>query len=107
MMRNFITWALRMNKSKRIKWGEHVAQMGEKWNARSLLVEKPEGKRPLGRTGRRWVDNIKMELRETVDLTDLYQDGDQWRALVNTVMNHRVPYNAGNFLSICTTGGLS
>jgi hypothetical protein len=52
-----------------------------------------------------------MELGETgwggMNLTDLYQDGDQWMALVNTVMSLRVPYNAGNFLSICITGGLS
>jgi hypothetical protein len=51
----------------------------------------PEGKRPLERTRRRWVDNIKMDLRETgwvgMDWIDLAQDGDQWRALVNMVMN--------------------
>jgi hypothetical protein len=60
--------------------------------AKSILVGKPEGKRPLGR--RRWVDNIKMDLREIgwngVDWIDLAQDRDQWRALVNTVMNLRV-----------------
>jgi hypothetical protein len=58
-------------------------------------VEKPEGKRPLGRTRRRWVDNIKIDLRETgldgMDWIDLAQNRDQWRALVNTVMNLRVP----------------
>jgi hypothetical protein len=58
-------------------------------------VEKPEGKRPLGRPRRRWVDNIRIELRETgwdgVDLIDLAQDRDQWRALVNAVMKLRVP----------------
>jgi hypothetical protein len=56
----------------------------------STLVGKPEGKRPLGRPRRRWVDNIKMDLREIgwdgVDWIDLTQDRDQWRALVNTVM---------------------
>jgi hypothetical protein len=60
------------------------------------LVKKfPEGKRPLGRPRRRWVDNIKMDLRETgwdgMDWIDLAQDRDQWRALVNTVMNLPVP----------------
>jgi hypothetical protein len=59
-----------------------------------ILVGKPEGKRPLGRPRRRWVDNIK-DLRETgwdgMDWTELAQDKDQWRALVNTVMNLRVP----------------
>jgi hypothetical protein len=56
---------------------------------------KPEGKRPLGRPRRRWVDNIKIDLREIewdgMDWTDLYQDRNKWIALVNTVMNHRVP----------------
>jgi hypothetical protein len=59
------------------------------------LVGKPEGRRPLGRPRRRWVDNIKMYLREIgwdgVDWVDLVQDRDHWRALVNTVMNLRVP----------------
>jgi hypothetical protein len=69
--------------------------MGEKRNAYRILVGKPEGERPLGRPRCRWVDNIKMDLRETgwdgVDWIDLAQDRDQWRALVNTVMNRRVP----------------
>jgi hypothetical protein len=58
-------------------------------------VGKPEGKRPLGRTRHRWVDNIKMDLGETgwdgMDWIDLAQDRDQWRALVNMVRNLRVP----------------
>jgi hypothetical protein len=69
--------------------------MGETRNAYRILVGKPEGKRPLGRLGRRWVDNIKMDLREIVwdgmDWIELAQDRDQWRALVNTAMNLRVP----------------
>jgi hypothetical protein len=69
--------------------------MGEKRNACRILVGKPEGKRPLGRPRRRWVDNIKMDLREIgwdgVDWIDMAQDRDQWRALVNTVLNLRVP----------------
>jgi hypothetical protein len=64
-------------------------------DAYRILLEKPEGKKPLGRRRRRWVDNIKMDLREIgwdgVDWTDVAQDTDQWRALVNTVMNLRVP----------------
>jgi hypothetical protein len=59
------------------------------------LVGKPEGKRPLGRPRRRWVDNIKMDLGEVgldgVDCIDLAQDRDRWMAYVNAVMNLRVP----------------
>jgi hypothetical protein len=58
-------------------------------------VGKPEGKRPLGRPRRRWKDNIRMDLREIgwggMEWIDLAQDRDQWRALVNMVMNHQVP----------------
>jgi hypothetical protein len=82
--------------------------MGEKRNAYRILVRNPEGKRPLGRPRRRWVDNIKMDLRETGwdgrNWIDLAEDSDQRRALVNAVMNLRVPYNAEKFLSGCTIG---
>jgi hypothetical protein len=68
---------------------------GEKRNAYRILVGKPEGKRQLGRARRRWVDNTKMDLREIgwggMDWIDLAQDSDQWKALVDTVMNLRVP----------------
>jgi hypothetical protein len=67
----------------------------EKRNAYRILMGKPDGKRPRGRPRRRWVDNIKMDLREIgwdgMDWIDLAQDRDQWRAPVNTVMNLRVP----------------
>jgi hypothetical protein len=69
--------------------------MGEKRNAYMIPVRKPEGKRPLGRPRCKWVDNIKMDLRETgwggMGWIDLAQDRYQWRTLVNTVMNLRVP----------------
>jgi hypothetical protein len=69
--------------------------MGEVRGAYSTLVGGPEGRRPLGRPRRRWEDNIKMDLREIgfgyVDWIHLVQDRDRWRALVNTVMNRRVP----------------
>jgi hypothetical protein len=69
--------------------------MGATRNAYRILVGKPVGKRPLGRPKRRWVNNIKMDLGEIgrggVDWADVSQDRDQWRALVNTVMNLRVP----------------
>jgi hypothetical protein len=53
-----------MIKSRRLRWAGHVARMGEKRNAYRILVGKPEGRRQLGRPSRRWVDNIKMDLRE-------------------------------------------
>jgi hypothetical protein len=67
----------------------------EKRNAYMILVRKPERKRPLGRSRRRWVDNIKIDLREIewdcMVWIDMAHDRDQWRALVNTVLNLRVP----------------
>ena len=54
------------------------------------MVGKPEGRRPLGRPRRRWVDNIRMDLQE-LDWTELAQDTDRWRMLVSAVMNLRVP----------------
>jgi hypothetical protein len=75
--------------------GRTCSTNGEKRNAYGILVGEPEGKRPLGRPRRRWEDNIKMDLRETgwggVDWIDFAQERDQWRALVNTVINLRVP----------------
>jgi hypothetical protein len=69
--------------------------MGKKRNVYMLLVGKPEGKRPLGRSRRRWIDNIMMDLLEivlsVVDWISLAQDRFRWRALVNSVMNLRVP----------------
>jgi hypothetical protein len=86
---------LRMIKSRRMRWEGHVARTGEKRNAHGILVGKPEGKRPLGRPRRRWVDNMKTDLREIgwngIDWINLAQDRDQWRALVKKVMNLRVP----------------
>jgi hypothetical protein len=55
---------IRMIKSRGMRWEGHVARIGEKRNVYRILVGKPEGKRPLGRPRRRWVDNIKMDLRE-------------------------------------------
>jgi hypothetical protein len=86
---------IRIIKSKRMRWAGNVACMGEKRNAYRLLVGKPEGKRPLGRPRRRWVDNIRMDLREVgwgdVDWIGLAQDRNRWRAPVNSVLNLRVP----------------
>jgi hypothetical protein len=75
--------------------GRECGTYGQKRNMYRVLVGKPEGKRPLGRPRRRWEDNIKMDLREIgwggMDWIDLAQDRDQWRALVNTIKNLRVP----------------
>jgi hypothetical protein len=71
--------------------GRACSTNGEERNAYKILVGKPEGTRPLGRPRRRWVDNIKTHLREIgwdgMDWIDLAQVRDQWRALVNTLMN--------------------
>jgi hypothetical protein len=85
--------------------------MGETRNAYRILVGKPEGKRPLERPRRRWVDNVKMDLgeigRDGWDWIELAQDRDRWRALVNTVMNLQGLKVAGSFLNGCTIGGFS
>jgi hypothetical protein len=84
---------IRMIKSRRMRWAGHVAGMGARRDACRILVGKPEGKISLGR--RKWVGNIKMDLGEIgwdgVDWIELAQDRNQWRALVNTVMNLWVP----------------
>jgi hypothetical protein len=86
---------IRIIKSRRMRWAEHVARMGEKRDVYMLLVGKPEGKRPLGRLRRRWVDNIKMDFVHLewggVDWLGVAQDRDKRRALVNAEMNLRVP----------------
>jgi hypothetical protein len=78
-----------------MRWTGHVARMGEMRNAYNILVWKTEKKKPLERPKRRWEDNIKMDLREVewegLDWIHLAQDRGQWRAVVNTAMNHRVP----------------
>jgi hypothetical protein len=86
---------VRVIKARRMRWAGYVAPMGEVRGAYNILVGRPEGRRPLGRPRRRWEDNIKMDLRE-IEFGDLdwihwAQDRDRWRALVNTVMNLRVP----------------
>jgi hypothetical protein len=76
---------IRIIKSRRTRWSGHVARLTEKRNAYRLLVEKPEGKRPLGRPRRRWVGNIRMDLGEVgwgdVDWISLPQDRNRWRIL--------------------------
>ena len=78
-----------------MRWAGHVARMGERRVVYRVLVGKPEGKRSLGRTRRRWNDNIKMDLQEVgcggVDWIELARDRDRWRSLVNDVMNLQAP----------------
>ena len=85
----------RVIKSRRMRWAGHVARMGERRGIYRVLVGNSEGKRPLGRHRRRWEDNIKMDLQEVgcgcTDWIELGQDRDRWRALVNGVVNLRVP----------------
>jgi hypothetical protein len=75
--------------------GRACSTNGEKRNAYRILVGNPEGKRPLGRPRRRWVNNITIDLREigwdSMDWLDLVQDRNQWKALVNAVLNLRGP----------------
>jgi hypothetical protein len=85
---------IRMLKSRRMRWMGHAVHMKIR-NSYNILVGKPEGKRPLGRPRYRWKDNIKMFVTETgldsVGWIHLAQDGDQWQALVNTVVNLWLP----------------
>ena len=87
-----VVWLI---KSRRMRWAGHVACIEEVRGVHRVLVGNPEGKRPLGRPGRRWEDNIKMDLQEVErgcgDWMELAQDRDRWRALVSTVMNFRFP----------------
>jgi len=87
-----IVWVI---KSRRMRLAWHVARMGEERGVYRVLVGKPEGKRPLGRPRRRWVDNIRMDLQEVgcgnVDWIGLAQDRDEWRTLFSAVMTLRVP----------------
>jgi hypothetical protein len=87
-----IVW---MIKSRKMRCARHVARMRERKGVYMVLVGKPEGKRPLGRTSSRWEDNIKMNLQEVgcsgVDWIELAQDRGRWRALVNAEINLRFP----------------
>ena len=79
----------------RMRWAGHVACIGEERGVYRVLVGKPEGKRPLRRPRRKWVDNIRMDFQEVgcgyMDWIGLAQDRDRWQTLVSAVMNLRVP----------------
>jgi len=86
---------VRVIKSRRMRWAGHVERMGEERGVYGVLMGRPEGKRPLGRRRRKWVDNIRTDLQEVgcgyMDWTGLAQDRDSWRTVVSAVMNLRVP----------------
>jgi len=86
---------VRVIQSSRIRWAGHVACMGERRGLYRVLVGKPEGNRPLRRPKSRWEDNIKRDFQEVgcgaIDWSALAQYRDRWRALVNEVMNLRIP----------------
>jgi hypothetical protein len=85
---------IRQIKSRIMRWAGHVARMGEGRNVYRALMGKPEGKRPLGRSRRRWEDGIRRDLREngwgSVEWIHLAQYRDCWRAVVNKMMNLQV-----------------
>jgi len=86
---------VRVIKSRRMRWAGHVVRLGERRGVHRVLVRKPEEKRPLGRPRHGWEDNIKLDLQEVefggMDWIELAQNRDRCRALVNSVMNLRVP----------------
>jgi hypothetical protein len=94
---------IRAIKSRIMGWARHTARTGEMRNADKILVRKPAGMKQLGGRTRRWEDNIIADLNEiwweSSDRIHLAQDRDQWRAVVKTVMNVRLPQDAGNFLT--------
>ena len=96
---------VRVIKSRRLRWAGHVTRMDEGRIVFKILIGKPTGKRPLGRSRRRWEDNIRMDLEEiginARNWVDWAQDRNYWRALVNTALNLWVP-QAMNLVSLIT-----
>jgi hypothetical protein len=101
------TSIIKVIKSRRMEWEEHVACLGDRRGVYMVLVGKRERNRPLARTRRRWEDNIKMHLQEVgwcgIDWIEMAQGRDRWRALVNAV-THFGSVNCGEFLDKLRTG---
>jgi len=93
---------VRVIKLRRMRWAGHVARMGEERGVYSVLVGKPEERRPLGRPRRRWADDIRTDLQEVgcgyMDWIGLAQDRDRWRTLVSAVMNFSGSVKCEEFL---------
>ena len=89
-------------KSRRMRWAGHVERIGERRGVYRVLVGNLRGKRPLGRPRRIWENKVKIDLQECggMNWIELAQDRDRWGALAIAVMNLRVLYNLGNFLTI-------
>jgi hypothetical protein len=85
---------IRVNRSTKMRWAMHVARMGEMRNRFKILAGRPEGKRPRGRPRRRWEGYIRTDLTDNgvrgLDRIHMAKDRDQWRALLNAVMNIRI-----------------
>jgi hypothetical protein len=100
-----IVW---VKKSRRLRWAVHVERIGERRGVYSVLVGKPEGKRPLGRPRHKWEDNIKMDHKAVgcggMDWMDVAHDRDRWRGLVKAVMNLGGSIKCGGFLEGLRTG---
>ena len=94
-----VVWVIK----SRMRWAGHVARIGDERGVYRVLLGKPKGRRPLGRSRRRWVNNIRMDLQEVgcgyMDWIGLAQDRDRWWTLVSAVTNLRVARNAVNFLT--------
>jgi hypothetical protein len=94
-----------------VKLENHVLSMGEEGNAYWVFVGKPDGKRPLGKLGYRWEENVKLDFKdigwECLDWIRLAHDRHRWQAVVSTVINLHIQYNVGNFLTSPGTSSFS
>jgi hypothetical protein len=92
-----------MLESRKMGWVGHIAYTRKRRGVNRIFMGNPKGKKPLGKSRRGWEGNIKMKLQamrcEGMDVIELAQDRDRWRAFVNAIMNLQVPYSTGKFLT--------